>query len=70
MLGRYLPRILEEGAALRTIQVLMDNKDIKATARFLDLSPKRLQAATHLLERIAVAIAARLQRSRKLHKAE
>jgi site-specific recombinase XerD len=66
----FATHMLEEGADLRTIQVLMGHKDIEATTRYLHVSPKRLQAATHPLERIPVSGPARLQRSRKLHKPE
>jgi site-specific recombinase XerD len=61
---------LEGGADLRTIQVLMGHKDIEATARYLHVSTKRLQAATNPLEQIAVSGPAQRQRSRKLHKPE
>ena len=44
----------------------MGHKDIKATTRYLHVSPKRLPAATNPLERIPVSGPARLQRSRKL----
>jgi len=62
--------MLEGGADLRTIQVLMGHKDIEATTRYLHVSTKRLQAATNPLEKIAVSGPAQRQRSRRLHKPE
>ena len=44
----------------------MGHKDIKATTRYLHVSPKRLPAATNPLEGIPVSGPARLQRSRKI----
>jgi hypothetical protein len=48
----------------------MGHKDIEATARYLHVSTRRLQAATGTLEKIAVSGPTQRQRSRKLHKPE
>lgn len=66
----FATHMLEGGADLRTIQVLMGHRDIEATARYLHVSTRRLQAATSTLEKIAVSGPAQQQRSRKLRKPE
>lgn len=66
----YATHRLEEGADLRTIQLLLGHADLSHTTVYLHLSQKHLQAVPNLLERIQVSGTDRLKRSRKLHKPE
>ena len=60
--------LLESGADLRTIQLLMGHVDIEATTVYLHLSQKHLQAAANPLDQLTVSSTARIERSRRRHK--
>ncbi len=64
----YATHLLESGADLRTIQLLMGHVDIEATTVYLHLSQKHLQAAANPLDQLAVSSTAHIERSRRLHK--
>ena len=60
--------LLEAGADLRTIQVLLGHSRLEHTLGYLHLPPKHLQAITNPLDTLQVSSLDNVQRSRRLKK--
>ena len=60
--------LLEAGADLRTIQVLLGHSRLEHTLIYLQLSPKHLQAIPNPLDTLEVSSLDGVQRSRRLKK--
>ncbi|MFZ0591513.1 MAG: tyrosine-type recombinase/integrase [Bryobacteraceae bacterium] len=64
----YATHLLEAGADLRTIQVLLGHTKIEHTTLYLHLSRKHLTAVANPLDQVELSTPDSVKRSRKLHK--
>ena len=64
----YATHLLEAGADLRTIQLLLGHVKLEHTIIYLHLSRRHLQAVPNPLDTISVSSPETVRRSRKKHK--
>ena len=64
----YATHLLEAGADLRTIQLLLGHVELRHTVIYLHLSRRHLQAVVNPLDAMNVSAPETVHHSRKLHK--
>ena len=64
----FATHLVEGGADLPTVQLLLGHSDLKATSIYLHLSERHLKAAGTPLDKLELSGTENVKRSRKLHK--
>jgi site-specific recombinase XerD len=64
----YATHLLEAGADIRTIQLLLGHAQVRHTVIYLHLSPRHLQAVANPLDALTIPGLDTVRRSRRLHK--